>query len=268
MDPSLFDAIADACLSTASDAELARELPGFLRARGVPEEDIAAIVAERPRLATYRMLVRNNLTGVVAKMLARTRARMGAQFDETFEAFLADAAPRTHYLRDVPAEFLAYAAPRWRALGDAVVPSYLVDLAEHELAEFAVATLPGRPPRAEPGELALDRGVVLAEAVRLVRHAFAVHELPTEEDDRTVAAPRDVRLLVYRDAEHTVRTLELTPLADELLKRLVQHREALGTALEKACLACGTKLDDTVLASTAHLLADLADRGVLLGSAT
>ena len=53
------------------------------------------------------------------RMLPRTRARLNAacdgRFDADFGRFLDEVGPRTHYLRDVPAEFLAWARPRWRA---------------------------------------------------------------------------------------------------------------------------------------------------------
>jgi hypothetical protein len=268
VDPSLFEALAHACLVLRSDEELQRDLPGYLQAHGVPEQDIAALMTNgTPRFSTYRMLVRNNLEGVCFRMLPRTRARMGPLFDATFADFLAEAAPRTHYLRDVPSEFLDWALPTWRSRASNEVPRYLLDLARHELVDFAVAAVPGRTCPIVPGELALDRPVAFAETVRLVRYAFAVHELPAAADDRTQPTERDVHLLVYRDVEHTVRYLELTPLAALMLDHMVRAGEPLGAALTATCAEMGIALNDEVLASTARLLADFANRCILLGSA-
>ena len=104
-------------------------------------EDVDAAAAAPHRLAVYRSLVRNGLSGVVLRMLPRTRARMnaacGGRFDQDFARFVDEVGPRTHYLRDVPAELFAWAEPRWR--GDPRVPAYLPDLASFELAHFAVA---------------------------------------------------------------------------------------------------------------------------------
>ena len=55
--------IAAACLGAAAEAEFTTDLRGFLESHGVHEQDIAAILAAPPRLALYRRLVRNNLTG-------------------------------------------------------------------------------------------------------------------------------------------------------------------------------------------------------------
>ena len=275
-DARMNEMIADACLRTASEAEFTADLRAFLESHHVDPEDVEAILAAPPRLAVYRRLIRNNLVEVVRRMLPRTRARMNAAragaFDATVDAFLEEAAPRTHYLRDVPRELLAWAIPRWRSRAE--LPPGLGDIAAHELVHFEVAAAPARGDREantasgvpEPGDVALDRPLAFAEAKRLVRYAHAVHELPGEVDDRTTPPARDVSLLVYRDADHHVRFLELTPLASAILERLFDG-EALGQAIAPACAALGVALDAAILADTARLLADLGERGVLLGAA-
>ena len=140
-DAALQRAIAEACLGARAGEAIAEDLRGWLEERGVPADDVEAILAAPPRLGVYRSLVRNGLSSVVLRMLPRTRARMNAacagRFDVDLAAFVDEVGPRTHYLRDVPAEYLAWAGPRWRA--DASVPAYLAELATHELTQFAVA---------------------------------------------------------------------------------------------------------------------------------
>jgi hypothetical protein len=259
--------IADACFLVGSEADFTRDLRGFLERAGVPREDVDAICAAPPRLSLYRRLVRNNLVGVTRRMMPRTRARLndlgGGAFDATFDAFLEARAPRTHYLRDVPSEFLAWAAPVWRARPE--LPSYAADLAAHEVVEFEVCAAPvAREPPAL-AEMALDRALVFAEAKQLMRYAHAVHELPGGEDDRAAPAARDVTLLVYRDEHHTARFLELSPLAGSILERLFSG-EPLGAAIATACAARDEPMNDAVLEGAARVLADLGERGVLLGA--
>jgi hypothetical protein len=254
-------AIADACLGASTGERLATDLRGFLEGHGVAAEDVDAILAAPHRLAIYRSLVRNGLEGVVARMLPRTRARMDAacpgRFDADVARFLDEVGPRTHYLRDVPHELYAWARPRWA--GDAVVPAYLPDLAAYELACFGVSAAEDRPEGA-PGEIAPDRPVAFDGSARLLRLGWAVHELA---DDTTTDVParRDVRLLAYRDAEHAVRWLELSPLAAAIVGRLVAG-EPLQAAVARACEDHGAAAPGDV----ARLLADLGARGVLLGS--
>jgi hypothetical protein len=256
-------AIADACLGGAeAGAAIASDLRAFLEARGVGPEDVAAILAAPRRLAVYRSLVRNGLSSVVARILPRTRARLNrvcaGRFDADFAAFVAERGPRTHYLRDVPFELFAWARPRWEA--DATIPGYLVDLASYELATFEVSTA-GRNPDDNDRivEVAPDRPLAFHESVRVLRYGWAVHELPADDAAAEEPAHGEVRLLAYRDAEHTVRWLELSPLAAALLERLTAG-ETLGAAIE------GSAAQASVREDVARLLADLGTRGALLGA--
>jgi len=263
---ALARALAEACFGEDAGEALARDPRGFLEKHGVAADDIEASLASAPRLAVYRSLVRNGLSGVILRMLPRTRARMNAlcgadRFDRDFARFVNEVGPRTHYLRDVPHEFLAWSRPSWRA--DAAIPSYLVDLAQHEVTGFAIAAA-GREAH-NPGDLtdvSLDRTIVFTESMRLLRYGWAVHELPEDEDARDVPVRRDVHLLAYRDAEHRVRWVELTPLAARIVERL-QAGDALGVAITEACGEFDASASSDAVAK---LLADLGHRGVLIGA--
>jgi hypothetical protein len=257
-------ALAEACWKADAGEAVAVDLRGWLERHGVEEEDIEAILAAPPRLGVYRSLVRNGLASVVVAMLPRTRARMNAasaaRFDRDLAAFVDEVGPRTHHLRDVPRELFAWAAPRWRA--DPSLPAYLADLAAFELAHFAVAASPAaRGP--VPVDLALERPLLFAPSARLLHLGWAVHELPAEPPTGDSPAARPVDLLAYRDAEHAVRWLDLTPLASSVVERLLAG-EALGAAVTAACASHGAAVG-AALPDVARLLADLGARGVLLG---
>jgi hypothetical protein len=267
---ALARALAEACFGADAGEALARDPRGFLEKHGVAAEDIEASLSSAPRLAVYRSLVRNGLSGVIVRMLPRTRARMNAlcadRFDRDFAGYVDEVGPRTHYLRDVPHEFLAWATPRWRR--DATVPEYLADLAEHEVTGFAIAAARRDTPDPADGcsvsRVSIDRSIVFADSMRLLHYAWAVHELPDDDEARDAPAHRDVHLLAYRDAEHRVRWLELTPLAARIVEKL-QAGEALGVAITHACDEFGTNPSSDAVA---NLLADLGQRGVLLGAQT
>lgn len=265
-DAALQRAIADACLDVDAGEAIVRDLRGWLEGRGVAAEDIEAILEAPRRLGVYRSLVRNGLSVVVLRMLPRTRARMNAacegRFDRDVATFVDEVGPRTHYLRDVPAELLAWAEPRWRA--DDRVPAYLADLAVHELTHFAVAAAAAASVAPALAEVGLGRPLVFLESTRLTSHAWAVHELPADEDALEPPRRRPVHLLAYRDAGHEVRWLEVTPLAAAILARLVAG-EPLGDAVERACAEAATA-PAAAIADIARLLADLGERGVLLGA--
>jgi uncharacterized protein len=265
-DEALQKAIADVCLGAGAGEAMAKDLRAFLESHGVAPDDVEAILAAPPRLAVYRTLVRNGIGKVVLDVLGGTHAhlhrRAPGRFEADLAAFADDVGPRTHYLRDVPGEFLAWAAPRWRS--DAAVPAWLVDFATFELTAFAVATsAPARLPEA-PVDVAIDLPLLFADSMRLLRCAWPVHELEDDESGANPSAQRDVCLLAYRDETHAVRWMELTPLAGAVLDRLAAG-EPLGAAVERACAEHKT-VPGAVLREVARLLADLGERGVLLGA--
>jgi hypothetical protein len=257
--------IADACFGD-SEAALAGDLGAYLARHGIAPDDAEAILAAPRRLGLYRQLVRHNVVNVVGTMLARTRSRLEAHapgaFDRAVAGFLAEQGPRTSHLRDVPSEFLAWAAPRWRS--EEGVPAWLADYAELELVDFTVAVAP-RPAAPPPlADVTAERALVFGEPRVLVHLAWAAHEVPAG-DVSAVPAARPVHLLVYRDAEHCTRFLDLTPLAAAILERLFAGRP-LAQAMVEACESTGHPLDGSVLGGAARLLSDLGERGVLLGA--
>ena len=246
-----------ACFS--AEPAFQNDLRGFLAASGVAKEDIDAILAAPRRLGLYRKLIRHNIVGVIEAMLPRTQERMEKAVPGSFVAsiddFLEHEGPRTAHLRDVPSEFLAHAAPRWKQ--DERLPRWLADYAELELVDFVIGVAPRPAPPPPLADVSADLPLVFAEPRKLVRLGWSVHEDAIQQ--------RDVAILVYRDAEHRTRFLELTHLASLILERLFAG-DALGPAMISACQTMGCALDDAVLTGAASLLADLGDRGVLLGA--
>ncbi len=256
---------ADACFGDSADA-VAGDLATYLARHGIAKEDADALLAAPRRLGLYRTLVRHNVVNVIGAMLERTRARLehhvpGA-FDRSVDTFLTAQGPRTPHLRDVPSEFLAWAAPRWRT--DPRVPTWLADYAEYELVDFTLGVAP-RPAAPPPlAEVTADRALVFGDPHVIVHLASAVHLLAAD-DLSAVPETRAVSLLVYRDAAHATRFLDLSLLASAILERLFAGRP-LAQAMVEACASSGHPLDAAVLAGAATLLSDLGERGVLLGA--
>lgn len=249
----------------APDA-LARDAAGWLAAGGLDPADaeqLAALGAHR--LQIYRRHVRRTLQRSVRQEIPRTAARLGPAFEAWVDRWIDEEAPRSPYFRDMAFELCAWAAPRWAE--DPSVPAYLADLARHELAWFDVSCAVD-PAEEGPAaaDIALDRGVRFATSARLLRYDHAVHRLEEGVEARDVPERRPTALLAYRDAEHEVRFLELTPLAADILERLV-HGEPLGQAVVGACTAAGSPVDAAVTGSTAALLDDLVERGAIEGGA-
>jgi hypothetical protein len=266
MQSALEAAIAELVLGPELDPQNRAAVAAWLGRHGVGEEDSAALRSGGlARLLVYRRLVRENLREAMRLGIPRAIARLGPLFDEYFGLFLDQRGPRTHYLRDVTREFINFCEPLFRR--DERVPPYLVDLARHESLRIEIGACEDHAAQPLDQELELDQSLRFIEAARLVEYGYAVHDLGEDEDNREVPEARRTYLFVYRSPEHEVRYLELTRLASEILRRLMADGDSLRAALVGACKSHGVALQDTVLEGTARVLADLAERGVLLGAA-
>ena len=106
----------------------------------------------------------------------------------------------------------------------------------------------------------MELPAAFAPSHRLLALGHAVDLLPTACGEY---APTDRRLCVYRSpADHTIVTLVLTY---ELLVR-AGAGEPLASAFREAARACAVELTTGVVGEFADLVADLAERGLILGS--
>lgn len=230
----------------------------WLAEAGVAPEDVETIVSAGPeRLLVYRNLARGSLWRALERGLAGTMARMGERFEAYFDRFLAERGPRSRDLRDLPGELLDFCEPLCRA--DPDLPAWLMDFARYELTHHEIATMRSDATGGDPKPLALDAPVRFGAPVRVLRQAFAVHAFEHEPEARPTI------LLIYRDADHRVRALELAPVSAAIVEHLL-HGHSLRDALGQACAAHDTPLDGDTIAGATALLADLADRGILLGA--
>ncbi len=252
----------------AADApqRIRADYAAFLREHGLVDGDVDALLERGgERMLVYRSLVHNRLRNVVREFIDRSAARRGkSEFRADFDAFMDEQAPVTPYLRDVPAEFVAWVTPRWTA--NEAVPPYLVDLARHELLETDVRNDPagGEEPTELP--LALDRPLRFDGSCRLMRYAWAVHKLPYALEDTSTPPHVLTNLLVFRDRTGKVRYLEIGEWSALVLEELICRKLPVAEGLRRAADRDGASLDDERLAKAANLFAELADHGVLLGA--
>lgn len=239
------------------------DMSRLLNSLHLPDDQREELRAQVAHAAIYRELIHSGLRDAIEIAMPRTVARLGPVFDEHFLKFLRERGPRTHYLRDVATEFLHFCEPLWA--GDGRVPPWATDLARHESLQIEVASAVHAPRSVREEALELELPVRFTASCRLMHYRYAVHRLVAAIEDRTEPTLTQIALFVYRSLEHDVRYLELSPLAAAILQKLLPGRQTLRSALAEACSEHGVSLDELQLRGTAELLADLAERGALLG---
>jgi len=224
-----------------------------------PEGADAFVAIGAKVLLLYRKLGPNGLRTAIRNLIPRTAARLGFTFDAWVDRYCHEEMPHSHYLRDVATEFVDWALPQWAH--DSTIPRYMADLARFELFEFHIATAM-KERKVWASELILDRPAVFDASVRIRHFDHAVQRLSEDETDCEVPVEETTILLGYRDAAYEVQMLELNALAAGILERLGAG-ETLGEAVTKAF---GGVPSASVLETIAKMLADLAEKKVLLGA--
>lgn len=247
-------------MSTLRD--LSASLARVCLAAEVRDEDLALLGDDPARWRLYRAMVRQRMRDAVAEALRRSHAAVGdARLDAWLSRYLDRAPPRTRFLRDVASALAAFV--RDGRAGDVLDdPAWLRDALTYEALVHAVAYAPPATP--EPAdELSMEAPVVLAPTHARARLSHAVHRAPPGATPEA----RPCALWIYRDdTRHVVETLELSPLAADVLDALEDRGCTLTEAVTAALSRHGGAASAAFIEGFATFLADLVERGVLLGS--
>jgi hypothetical protein len=93
-----------------------------------------------------------------------------------------------------------------------------------------------------------------------------VHRLDADGSHAELS-PEPFSLCLYRDARtHEVATLELTPVTARILAAMARGASPLADIVRAAAEAEAMPVDRAFVEALSTLLADLTERGVLLGS--
>ncbi|HEY9198762.1 MAG TPA: putative DNA-binding domain-containing protein [Gammaproteobacteria bacterium] len=227
-----------------------------------------------PRMAVYGELIFNNIDSFLTDMLPVLHGLLDtAHWQALVRDFLVAHRARSPYFLDIPREFLSYLDTE-RAEHppeDFRDPPFLRELAHYEWVELALS-VDDRDVDAgaiDPDDDLLDGHPVLSPLAWPLQYAFPVHRIRA---DYQPAEPPETPtfLLVYRDAEDTVRFLELNPVSARLIGLLAEHADDAGYSGRQALGSIAAELrhpqPEQVVAHGLDLLRDWRARGILLGA--
>jgi hypothetical protein len=244
------------------------ELAKILFAEDATSADFAKLGASGDRFLVYRRMVRSRLTECIEHGFERFVGVAGRDaFRSMVSRFLATSPPRSPYLRDVPGEFLAFFEQHAEALEKAHdLPPYARDLARYEWSELETAYSAGEVQHGEITAFDMHRPAFLSPAHRLIDVAYPVHRLGVGGHDGEMAK-EPFSLCLYRDTKtHEVTALELTPVTARMFRLMTSQTMPLTEVVRNAAAALDVRVDVAFVDALSTLLADLTERGVLLGS--
>lgn len=220
-------------------AELQRQFAARIRQ---PQRQPLLSGINEERMSVYEALFFNNIDGFISGAFPVLRQLLDApRWQRLVRSFIAEHPASTPYFLHISQEFIAWLQHGYRA--EAGDPPFLLELAHYEWVELALdvseATIPAR------GWSPLAWPLAYQWPVQRIGVGF------------TPAAPPDepTCLLVWRDAQDTVRFMQLTPFSYQLALRLQTEGVAQATVLTLA-QEYGMPVDTPFLRNAQRLLDD------------
>jgi hypothetical protein len=242
------------------------EDPEAARQREIAAACLDAGGEKTGRLGLYRRLIQSNLAAVARRLLPRTAAHLDQAQENGFLAwfarFLDEASPRTPYLRDVPVELVAWALPIWSQPG--VVPAYILDLARYEIDRFQVEAAPRATAPVDLAEVSLTARLVFPSSRKLARYEHAVDQEEASEPLPPLR-PGPTWMFLFRDEDNAVHAMPLAHAMAAVLEQLLAG-VPLGEAVVRGAASAGIEPTEDMRLEVARLLADLGEKGGLLGA--
>lgn len=229
-------------------------------------------------MGIYRDLFFNNLDGFLADTLPVLHSLLDAtHWEALIRDFMVRHRAHSPYFLDIPREFLSYLDQERGAHSPEQFPEqfqdppFLRELAHYEWIELALSVHDAEIDLADidrNGDL-LENHPLLSPLAWPLQYRFPVQRIGA--DYRPTEPPAEpTHLLVYRDAEDTVRFLELNPVSARLLNLLAEHVDDTAytgrQALETIARELRHPQPEHVIAHGVEQLRDWQARGIILGT--
>lgn len=227
------------------------------------EDDLSRLGGLRERWLLYRDMVRKRMRNMIRVALRRSVDAIGeGRYVELYDAWLAEEAPRTRYIREIVPAFTEHALPRLGA--DPKVPRWALELMKYETARWLVGYEDAAPP-AEVSDFDFEKTPVMNPTLRLLRLAHRVHE-PLNEGE-TDYADSACAIAVYRNRDDDkIYTWVPNALSADLIEGFLASDAPVTDVVRRVCEARGVSIDPKFVESLGSMFADMISRTMVLGS--
>ena len=214
------------------------------------------------RAMVYQELLFNNVSGFLDRCFPVSASVLGpARWRRLCRTFYRDWPLHNPLFRFIARDFVDYLAQ-----GEIrqPLPAWLPDLARYEWAELAADILHADTPPHDPAADLLHACVVINPARIHLASQWPVHRIGPDYRPRK---PQPTHLVVYRDADLSVRFCEINAVTARLLALLAEPGATGQAALRALAMEIGHPNPDRLIELGASLLLDFCRQGVILGAA-
>jgi hypothetical protein len=217
---------------------------------------------EARRMKLYSELLYNNIEGFLLACFPVMRQVLGARkWAKLVRAFFSTHRSHTPYFRQIPDEFVQFLQNEWTPPEG--YPPYLLALAHYEWIELVLSVSNRDVGCAfDAGGDLLDGVPVLNPVLANLHYDWPVHRIAP----RRKTHPAETHLLVFRDPADQVQFSEINAFTARLLALLESGPQSGRGALETISAESRHPDPGLILQAGGALLADLRDRGAILGT--
>jgi hypothetical protein len=232
-----------------------------------PEKHPAPVDIEDRRMAIYRDLFYNNVSGFVANAFPVLKAILPeARWNELTRDFFASHSCSSPLFSDIALEFIDYLQNECQAKPED--PAFMLELAHYEWVEMAVAISDEdkhAPEIDHNGDL-LSSPPMLSPVMFNLSYQYPVHtispnNIPQQEPTELT------HLVVYRDRQDEVHFLQINAASQQLIESIKQNPEATGLDIITAIAEAMNHPDpNAVIDGGKQLLYSLREKNVIIGT--
>jgi hypothetical protein len=219
------------------------------------------------RMKIYNELLYNNLEGFLLACFPVLHRVLGARkWAKLVREFFAEHRCQSPYFRQIPDEFVHYVQnERGERVDD---PPFMVELAHYEWIELVLSISTHEAPLADidaTGDLAHGRPV-LNPVLALLQYQYPVQRIGPKYKPRTPPS-EPTYLLLFRDADFSVKFVALNPLSARLVALLQASTPCSGARLlKKFILELKHPMPSVVIRGGMEILHELRLLGAILGT--
>lgn len=215
------------------------------------------------RMAVYTEIVYNNIEGTLSACFPVAKSLLSARkWQALVRSFMADYRANTPIFREIPQQFLQHLALTGTA--KLKLPEFLPSLMHYEWVELALSALDVTVSADAPQDI-LHTPLSLNPALYLLQYDYPVHQISVDFQPKK-PAKMPTFLLVFRNASHQIRFIEINPITFQLVT-VLQNAQLTGEqALQKLASENSHIAPEIVLQFGAQTLAELSEKGVIVGA--
>lgn len=223
-----------------------------------PKSNAAPAGVDDARMAIYREIVLNNLSGVISACYPVCQEILGQNtWDQLVRQFFSSQACTSPFFRDIPKAFLDFVTKH------SLLSAPLSQLAHYEWAELAVSNMETIQVVLSATPNLMDEQPILTSAHMLLSYEYSVHEMSKHHPATII---QNTYLLMFRNQAFEVKFVSLNALTFELLHLIKAHNISGRQALIMIAEAIQHPEPESIVTFGIQTLQDLMHQGAILGS--